>query len=118
VVSVQARSVLQSMGEVVDRFVMRWRMAPNCELNHDFAEESLRESEKLHRRIDVDYNAWWMCLIPRVVAEQVGLPMPLFIKWDDAENGLRAATAGYPTAPVPGVARWQLTFEAMAVVDD
>jgi galactofuranosylgalactofuranosylrhamnosyl-N-acetylglucosaminyl-diphospho-decaprenol beta-1,5/1,6-galactofuranosyltransferase len=116
--SVQARSVLQSMGEVVDRFVMRWRMAPNCELNHDFAEESLRESEKLHRRIDVDYNAWWMCLIPRVVAERVGLPMPLFIKWDDAEYGLRAATAGYPTATVPGVALWHMPFEDKDDVTD
>lgn len=109
--SVQARSVLQSMGEVVDRYVMRWRIAPNCELNHDFALASLRQSEELHRRIDVDYNAWWMCLIPRVVAERVGLPMPLFIKWDDAEYGLRAGAAGYPTATVPGVALWHMPFE-------
>ncbi|HET8641523.1 MAG TPA: glycosyltransferase [Pseudonocardiaceae bacterium] len=116
--SVQARSVLQSMGEVVDRFVMRWRIAPNCELNHDFAQESLRESEKLHRRIDVDYNAWWMCLIPRVVAERIGLPMPLFIKWDDAEYGLRAGSAGFPTATVPGIALWHMPFEDKDDVTD
>lgn len=116
--SVQARSVLQSMGEVVDRYVMRWRIAPNCELNHDFAQESLRASDELHRRIDVDYNAWWMCLIPRVVAERVGLPMPLFIKWDDAEYGLRAGTAGYPTATVPGIALWHMPFEDKDDVTD
>ncbi|HEV2777944.1 MAG TPA: glycosyltransferase [Actinophytocola sp.] len=116
--SVQRRSVLQSMGEVVDRYVMRWRIAPNCELNHDFADESLRESEELHRRIDVDFNAWWMCLIPRVVAERVGLPMPFFIKGDDMEYGLRAGEAGFPTATVPGIAVWHMPFEDKDDVTD
>jgi galactofuranosylgalactofuranosylrhamnosyl-N-acetylglucosaminyl-diphospho-decaprenol beta-1,5/1,6-galactofuranosyltransferase len=108
--SLQARSVLQSMGEVVDRYVMRWRMAPHCENNHDFALDPLRRSSKLHRRIDVDYNAWWMCLIPREIVERIGLALPLFIKWDDAEYGLRAAAAGYPTATVPGIAVWHMPF--------
>jgi galactofuranosylgalactofuranosylrhamnosyl-N-acetylglucosaminyl-diphospho-decaprenol beta-1,5/1,6-galactofuranosyltransferase len=64
----------------------------------------------MHRRTDVDYNAWWMCLIPRAVAQDIGLPMPLFIKWDDVEYGLRAKDAGYPTATVPGVAIWHMSF--------
>ena len=34
-----------------------------------------------------------MCLIPRVVIEEIGLSLPLFIKWDDAEYGLRAKAA-------------------------
>ena len=29
--------------------------------------ESLRQTPWLHRRVDVDYNGWWMCLIPRAV---------------------------------------------------
>jgi galactofuranosylgalactofuranosylrhamnosyl-N-acetylglucosaminyl-diphospho-decaprenol beta-1,5/1,6-galactofuranosyltransferase len=116
--SLQRRSVLQSMGEVVDRYAMRWRIAPNCEHNHDFAEDSLRETEELHRRIDVDYNAWWTCLIPRQVAERVGLPLPLFIKGDDMEYGLRAGEAGFPTATVPGVAVWHMPFEDKDDVTD
>ena len=60
--------------------------------------------------MDVDYNAWWMCLIPRAVAEDVGLPLPLFIKWDDAEYGLRARSRGYRTATVPGIAIWHMSF--------
>jgi galactofuranosylgalactofuranosylrhamnosyl-N-acetylglucosaminyl-diphospho-decaprenol beta-1,5/1,6-galactofuranosyltransferase len=51
-----------------------------------------------------------MCLIPRSVAAGLGLPLPLFIKWDDAEYGLRAARAGYPTASLPGVAVWHLPW--------
>ena len=51
-----------------------------------------------------------MCLIPRVVAEDLGLPLPLFIKWDDAEYGLRARGRGYRTATVPGIAIWHMSF--------
>ena len=35
-------------------------------------------------------------MIPRAVAEELGLPLPLFIKWDDAEYGLRAGEARLP----------------------
>jgi galactofuranosylgalactofuranosylrhamnosyl-N-acetylglucosaminyl-diphospho-decaprenol beta-1,5/1,6-galactofuranosyltransferase len=110
--NLQARSHLHSMGEVVDPYKFMWRAAPNVEYDHDFAEEPLRdeESEDLHRRIDVDYNGWWMCLIPRSIVEQLGLPLPLFLKWDDAEYGLRAGRAGYPTASVPGVAIWHMPW--------
>jgi galactofuranosylgalactofuranosylrhamnosyl-N-acetylglucosaminyl-diphospho-decaprenol beta-1,5/1,6-galactofuranosyltransferase len=51
-----------------------------------------------------------MCLIPRSVAEAVGMPLPLFIKWDDAEYGLRARSMGFRTATVPGIAIWHMSF--------
>lgn len=108
--SLQARSHLHAMGEVVDRNTFFWQIAPHTEDDHDFAVDSLRETLWMHRRTDVDYNAWWMCLIPRVVAEQVGQPLPLFIKWDDCEYGLRAGAHGFPTATVPGVAIWHMSF--------
>ena len=108
--NLQARSHLHSMGEVVDPEIFMWRAAPNVKYDHDFAEYSLRDTPRMHRRIDVDYNGWWMCLIPRVVAEELGLPLPLFIKWDDAEYGLRAGKAGYPTATLPGVAIWHMPW--------
>jgi galactofuranosylgalactofuranosylrhamnosyl-N-acetylglucosaminyl-diphospho-decaprenol beta-1,5/1,6-galactofuranosyltransferase len=108
--ALQDRSVLHAMGEIVDRSRFFWRNAPDTEYFHDFGEESLRESPDLHRRIDVDYNGWWMCLIPRVVVEDVGMPLPLFIKWDDAEYGLRALAAGYPTVSLPGAAIWHLSW--------
>jgi galactofuranosylgalactofuranosylrhamnosyl-N-acetylglucosaminyl-diphospho-decaprenol beta-1,5/1,6-galactofuranosyltransferase len=110
--NLQARSHLHTMGEVVDRHKFKWGPAPHVEHDHDFAEYPLRddESKDLHRRIDVDYNGWWMCLIPRRVAEELGLPLPLFIKWDDTEYGLRAGKAGYPTATLPGVAIWHMPW--------
>src|SRR3954447_14235038 len=108
--SLQVRSQLSTMGEVVDRHKFLWRNAPQTEPHHDLAERTLRTTPWLHRRVDVDYNAWWMCLIPRVVAEDLGLPLPLFIKWDDAEYGLRARGRGYRTATVPGIAIWHMSF--------
>ncbi|MDQ4105214.1 MAG: glycosyltransferase [Actinomycetota bacterium] len=106
----QARSRLHAWGEIVDRRRMRWNKAPGTEYDHDFAQRTLRRTAWMHRRTDVDYNAWWMCLIPRAVAEDIGLPLPLFIKWDDVEYGLRARAAGYPTTTVPGVAIWHMSF--------
>jgi galactofuranosylgalactofuranosylrhamnosyl-N-acetylglucosaminyl-diphospho-decaprenol beta-1,5/1,6-galactofuranosyltransferase len=116
--ALQNRSVLHSMGEVVQRNRFFWRNAPNTCYGHDFSRQTLRKAKHLHRRIDVDYNGWWMCLIPRVVAEHIGLPLPLFIKWDDAEYGLRASAAGFPTATLPGVAIWHLSWTDKDDVSD
>ena len=81
-------SMLHSFGEVVNRYRFMWGPAPHVREAHDFATDSLRESEWLHRRVDVDYNGWWMCLVPTSVVRDIGLAMPIFIKWDDADFGL------------------------------
>jgi Predicted glycosyltransferases len=108
--SLQSRSQLSTMGEVVDRNAFLWRNAPGTEPHHDFAERTLRQTPWLHRRVDVDHNAWWMCMIPRTVVEKIGMPLPVFIKWDDVEYGLRARSAGYRTATVPGIGIWHMSF--------
>ncbi len=108
--NLQERSHLHVMGEVVDRGIFMWTAAPNVEYDHDFSKKPLRESKLLHRRIDVDFNGWWMCMIPRQVAEEIKQPLPLFIKWDDCEYGLRAKKAGYPTVTLPGAAIWHMAW--------
>lgn len=111
--NLQERSHLHVMGEVVDRSIFMWTAAPNVEYDHDFAKYPLRDrdnSKLLHRRIDVDFNGWWTCVIPRQVAEQIGQPLPLFLKWDDVEYGLRAREAGYPTVTLPGAAVWHMAW--------
>lgn len=122
--NLQERSHLHSMGEVIGRHDFMWTSAPHVHYDHDFYSHPLRDrgehgtnasgevvdSKDLHRRIDVEFNGWWMCLIPRVAAETIGQPLPLFIKWDDAEYGLRAGKAGFPTATWPGVAIWHMAW--------
>ena len=43
--------------------------------------------------IDVEkdnaYGAWWFCCIPANIIEEKGLPLPLFVRCDDVEYGLR-----------------------------
>ncbi|HEX5144900.1 MAG TPA: glycosyltransferase [Mycobacterium sp.] len=112
--NLQEPSHLHVMGEVVDRGNFMWTHAPFTEYDHDFAKYPLDDEEAksklLHRRIDVDYNGWWMCMIPRQVAEELGQPLPLFIKWDDADYGLRAAEHGYGTVTMPGTAIWHMAW--------
>lgn len=109
-ISAYARASLHSLGEVINRSSFRWGPAPHVREDHDFGVRSLRATPWLHRRIDVDYNAWWMCLIPMDVIKTIGLALPAFIKWDDAEYGLRAGAAGFPTVSLPGVAVWHVPW--------
>jgi galactofuranosylgalactofuranosylrhamnosyl-N-acetylglucosaminyl-diphospho-decaprenol beta-1,5/1,6-galactofuranosyltransferase len=108
--SLYDRSVLHAFGETVAKYRWFWGAAPNTVHGHNFAKKSLRSTQWLHRRIDVDYNGWWMCLIPTSIIREIGLSLPMFIKWDDAEFGLRAAEAGYPTVTLPGVAVWHVPW--------
>lgn len=47
-----------------------------------------------NEHIDVEipkaYGAWWFSCIPVSAIEQVGLPLPLFVRCDDVEYGMRA----------------------------
>ncbi|MGZ3141412.1 glycosyltransferase [Lentzea chajnantorensis] len=108
--NLQARSRLHSMGEVVDLGTCFWRAAPGALTDHDFGASSLRETAEMHTRIDSTYNGWWMCLFPREVVQRTGYPLPLFIKWDDAEYSLRALDRGYPTVSLPGSAVWHMPW--------
>lgn len=73
------------------------------------ADVDVRENHQL-RRLGVDYNAWWTCLVPSEVVEKIGLALPLFFQYDDIDFGYRAAEAGYPTDTVPGAAVWHADF--------
>ncbi len=104
------RAVLHAFGEEVNRWRWWWGSLPGLRERHDFAQANLRTTPWLHRRADVDYNGWWMCIIPTQVIRQIGLSLPIFIKWDDAEYGLRAREAGYPTVSLPGAAVWHVSW--------
>ncbi|WP_290223627.1 glycosyltransferase [Corynebacterium confusum] len=122
--NLQERSQLRTTGEQVNKSDFMWGPAPHAVYDHDFAryplsaigdaqshkEPNKYDSRALHRRVDVEYNGWWMCLFPRVVAEKMGQPLPLFIKWDDTEYSLRAGRAGFPTVTWPGAAIWHMAW--------
>jgi galactofuranosylgalactofuranosylrhamnosyl-N-acetylglucosaminyl-diphospho-decaprenol beta-1,5/1,6-galactofuranosyltransferase len=108
--SIYSRSRLHSYGEIINRFRFWWMSPPSVESDWDFGARNLRSSRWLHRRVDVDFNPWFMCLIPMQVVREIGLGLPLFIKWDDSEYGVRAQAAGFPTVSLPGAAVWHVPW--------
>lgn len=108
--SMHERSVLHAVAEVVRPWQFRWAPAGPSVHDHDLARRTLRGTPWLHRRLHADYTGWWMCLVPVTVLRDVGLSLPFFIKWDDAEFGLRAGAAGHPTVSLPGAAVWHVPW--------
>lgn len=104
------RPKLHAWAEVVDEMPFMWRTLYQEKMPHDFSVTNLRQTPMLHMRLDADYNGWWMCLIPVEILREVGLALPAFIKWDDAEYCLRARDAGHPTVSLPGVALWHVSW--------
>ena len=109
--SMYDRSLLHAFAEAIEPHKWWWGPSPNTKARHDFGRRNLRNTPWLHRRAESDYNGWWMCLIPTTVIREIGLSMPVFIKWDDAEYGVRARDRGFPTVSLPGVAAWQVPWD-------
>lgn len=105
------RTVLHSYGERVNYSSFWWEPVDPSLSALDFRKKSIRTTPALSRRLDVPYNGWWMCLIPREVVERIGLSLPMFIKWDDAEYSLRAGENGTATVTLPGMAAWHVPWD-------
>ena len=108
--SLYAKSRLHSFGEIIQPWRFWWMSPLDTYNDWDFGARNLRSARWLHKRLDVDFNGWFMCLVPRQVIEEIGLSLPLFIKWDDSEYGLRAKAHGYPTVTFPGAAVWHVPW--------
>lgn len=55
-----------------------------------------------------EYNAWWFCAFPVEVASEDNLPMPIFIRGDDVEYGLRNTKR---LVLLNGICVWHEPFE-------
>jgi galactofuranosylgalactofuranosylrhamnosyl-N-acetylglucosaminyl-diphospho-decaprenol beta-1,5/1,6-galactofuranosyltransferase len=108
--SIFQKAQLHSFGERVAPYTFWWGSAPGVIGSWDLAARNIRSTRWLHSRVDVDYNGWFMCLIPAQVLAEIGLSLPFFIKWDDSEYGLRAKEAGFPTVSLPGAAVWHVPW--------
>ena len=102
------KTKLHAFAESIDEWNFMW--GPVTPGRHDFTSSNLRQTTWMHERIDVAYNGWWMSLIPVKVIREIGLSLPVFIKWDDAEFSLRARDHGYPTVSLPGAAIWHVSW--------
>lgn len=55
-----------------------------------------------------EYNAWWYCCIPMAVVREDNLPLPIFIRGDDVEYGLRNTKT---LILMNGICVWHEPFE-------
>lgn len=56
------------------------------------------------------YNGWWCFAVRLDTVRAQGLPLPVFIRGDDAEYGIRLGQAGIDTVTLPGIAVWHEPF--------
>ena len=66
--------------------------------------DELTQPEAMH------YNGWWFFGLPLALVEEVGLPLPCFIRGDDVEYGVRLHELGVPIVGLPGAAIWHEPF--------
>jgi len=66
------------------------------------------ENERTNVEVDNAYGAWWFSCIPMSAVRENGLPLPLFVRCDDVEFGMRNKPT-YMT--MGGVCVWHESFE-------
>jgi len=100
-------TTLYQLGQVVDRARFTLTSLRGTPMNTNLAHTSVSDHRWLGPAEEVDFQPWWMCLVPRAVVEAIGMPMPFFLHWDDVELGLRAEAAGFASVALPGAVVWR-----------
>lgn len=77
---------------------------------HNLDVANITHLTNFNKVTQIDYNAWWFCMIPTQAIKQIDLPAPIFIRGDDEEYGLRLQKNGIETVGLPGVALWHEPF--------
>lgn len=93
---------LLTESEHVDAATFFWRPADGMRGPLELAGTTPADWDALLPRTDADYTGWWGTLLPPGAVGTLGLPAPFFLKWDDAEYGLRASATGFSTIVLPG----------------
>ncbi len=73
--------------------------------NHFLLRDNLLNEQ--HYKRGYMYQAWWYCCIPMKVIDENGLPLPLFIREDDAEYSLRCKA---DIITMNGICVWHMGF--------
>ena len=101
-----APTSLQALAEGVARRPFRWGPSDGIDESEpvDVGAGGPETWSFTHPDDGAEYGGWWGCLVPAGAARELGLAAPYFLKWDDAEYGLRAGAAGWGVRALPGLA--------------
>jgi galactofuranosylgalactofuranosylrhamnosyl-N-acetylglucosaminyl-diphospho-decaprenol beta-1,5/1,6-galactofuranosyltransferase len=97
-------TIMHEAGAVLER--QRWQARAHFRGEDAASPATL---DRLMRPLAVDYLAWFFCAMPLSAVRRIGLPLPLFINFDDVEYGLRLAQDQVRLATMPGIALWHQT---------
>jgi hypothetical protein len=64
---------------------------------------------------DMNYFAWWYLAIPVSYVKKIGYPLPLFIKWDDIEYGIRGSST---MITLNGVSVWHHSIRGRLLISN
>lgn len=70
--------------------------------------QSLLDNEVVQNHLN-QYGAWWYCAIPLHRIRDIGYPLPVFVKGDDMEYGIRN---NKPLIHMNGISVWHQSFAA------
>ncbi|MGO1924936.1 glycosyltransferase [Brachybacterium tyrofermentans] len=93
---------LTALSEAVRANDFQWHAADGVRGPVDLTGTSPDRWTFLRARGEANYTGWWATLLPPGTVAELGLPAPFFLKWDDAEYGLRATRHGYRHVVLPG----------------
>lgn len=105
-------SVLIAASEAVRLRDFQWHSSDRLRAPVDLRGTTPEQWSFLCARTPVNYTGWWATLFPPGTVADLGLPAPYFLKWDDAEYGLRATQRGYLHAVLAGTAAHHPTWDA------
>lgn len=114
--SAEEPTSLQALAEAVPRRTFHWGAADQLRAGHDVARTDPSGWGFTQPDDRAEYSGWWGTLLPAGTVARLGLPAPYFIKWDDAEYGLRALRAGLRVATLPGSGVWHPTWAAKGTI--
>lgn len=77
--------------------------------SRDLSDLAMLCANEREQAVQNHYAAWWFCCIPCSVIRAQGYPLPVFLKGDDMEYGIRS---GRPILTMNGIAVWHMTFAA------
>ncbi len=69
-----------------------------------------RQFTKFEKAASGNYNGWFICCFPRSAFDLHGLPLPMFVRSDDCEFGLRLSNRGFPLVHMPALFVWHEPF--------
>lgn len=76
-------------------------------LNEAIACETFSYEKEIYADLKQRYAGWWYCCIPVSTIKKIGLPLPFFVRFDDAEYALRAKPR---FMSMNGICVWHLVF--------